>query len=115
LSNEDLQLIAGNNRDDWVYIDDIIGGLVCAAAAARSCHEYYIGHTNTTTFKELLLTLKALTKSNSNLVFGTYHENTHVDYTQLDTNSLGLETGFAAAADFNFQILKTIEWCRGNK
>jgi nucleoside-diphosphate-sugar epimerase len=110
LSGRPLNLISGVYQDDWMFIDDLVDGMLHAARTSRKYVDYYVGHQNITTFKEKLLTMKSVLHSNSELNFGTYPEPYYVDYTAFDLDALYNDTGFEAKTDLAESILKTAEW-----
>ena len=115
LANEPLSLISGTYLDDWIYIDDLVDGILCAAKSTKNYTDYYIGHRNITTFAEKLTTMKQILSSQSELNFGTYPENYKVDYTKFDLNALHNDTGFVAKTEFADSIVKTADWLRSIK
>jgi len=110
LAHEPLNLISGDNKDDWIYIDDLVDGLICAAQSDKNIIDYYIGHRMITTFREKLCTMKSILSSRSELLFGLYPENCLVDYRQFDLDALYRDTGFEAKTGFSESIQKTAEW-----
>jgi nucleoside-diphosphate-sugar epimerase len=112
LSDAPLNLISGVHRDDWMFIDDLIDGIIQAARSSKKYTDYYIGHREITTFREKLLTMKSVLRSNSELNFGTYPETYYVDYSAFDLDALYNETGFECKADFKESIQKTANWVK---
>ena len=135
LANEPLNLVSGDCLDDWIYIDDMVEGILCAASLLASrplepnnvCKnnysgnghnayfngyhkDYYIGNRNITTFKEKLETMKSVLSSKSELKFGTYPQTSRVDYSNFDLEALCRDTGFQVRTDFVTNILKTAQW-----
>ena len=109
LANEPLNLISGDYPDDWVYIDDLVDGIIRAAKSDKEYAEYFIGHRNITTFKKKLTAIKTMLSSKSELLFGTYPEISRVDYDQFDLDALYRDTGFEIETDFADSIRKTAE------
>jgi len=116
LKNEPLDLISGIYPDDWIYIDDLVGGILAAANSGKKYGDYYIGHKNITTFKEKLTVMKTVLSSESELRFGVYPETYHVDYSLFDLDELYRDTGFEPKMSFEDGILETSKWinCKGN-
>jgi nucleoside-diphosphate-sugar epimerase len=110
LLHDPLNLISGIYPDDWMYIDDLVDGVVSASQSAKEYGNYYIGHRNITTFKDKLLKMKRILNSNSELHFGAYPENYYVDYSFFDLDALYNDTGWEAKTSFSESILKTTEW-----
>ncbi|MCL1987839.1 MAG: NAD(P)-dependent oxidoreductase [Firmicutes bacterium] len=112
LANEELNLISGEFPDDWLYIDDLVDGILHVAKSPKKYTEYYIGNQNITTFKEKLNLMKTVLSSTSNLVFGTYPETHRVDYTKFDLAALQNDTGYVVKSDFAENIRKTADWIK---
>lgn len=112
IENQPLDLVSGENLDDWIDIDDVIDGIICAALKGRDYVDYYVGHRHITTFKEKLLSMKDILCSDSTLHFGTYKETHRVDFAQINVETLNRDTGFEAKTDFAESILRTAEWIK---
>lgn len=110
MSNQDLDLIMGDNLYDWTYIDDCIGGIVAAAQLGKAGRSYYIGNRRPRTFREIITEIRDIVSPCARLRFGTYPDNSWVDYTQIDTDALYRDTGYLPVCDFRESILKTVEW-----
>jgi nucleoside-diphosphate-sugar epimerase len=105
-NNEDLDLISGKYKDDWIHLDDLVNGIVKAINSNAQNLQYYVGHREISTFKEKLIEMKAVFNSNSKLNFGKYPENYFVDYSKFDLDALYKDTGWEAKISFRDAILK---------
>jgi nucleoside-diphosphate-sugar epimerase len=112
LANKSLNLISGNYQDDWMYIDDLIEGIIAASYSKKEYGQYYVGHRKITTFKEKLSKMKDVLNSQSALQFGAYHENYYVDYAKFDVDALYRDTGWEAKMSFQESIIKTTKWIK---
>ncbi|MCL2216618.1 MAG: NAD(P)-dependent oxidoreductase [Defluviitaleaceae bacterium] len=112
LADEAINLISGVHQDDWVYIDDLIDGILCAVTSEKKYADYYIGRRNITTFKDKLVKMKSILNSKSELLFGTYSENYRVDYSQFDLGALFHDTGYEPKTDFTKSIIETAGWIK---
>jgi nucleoside-diphosphate-sugar epimerase len=112
IAGKPLNLISGVYPDDWMFIDDLVEGILRAAQSKRECVDYYIGHRNITTFKEKLLSMKEILYSSSELNFGAYPEKYHVDYNSFDLDALFRNTGYESKTDFKESLIKTAEWVK---
>lgn len=83
LNNENLDLITGEYQNDWMYIDETVRGLIYVGCTQYEKEEIYIGHSDISTFKEKLIIMKKVLNSESELNFGCYQDNAHVDYKKL--------------------------------
>lgn len=112
LAGEELTLVAGDNPNDWVYIEDTVRGLIAAAERGEAFRDYYIGHREITTFQEKIGEMRDLLRPEMELHFGGMPERTWVDYSELDLDALYRDTGFACEVDFREGILKTAAWLK---
>lgn len=110
LNKGELKLVKGDNRNDWVYIDDTVNGIIAAAEHGQSFHDYYIGHRDITTFKEKIIMMRDILCPEMELVFGKMNEDTYVNYDLIDLDALYNDTGFECKAGFEESIRKTAEW-----
>jgi nucleoside-diphosphate-sugar epimerase len=111
-ADKHLRLVKGDYKNDWMFIDDAVAGIVSVGCSKSSFTDYYIGHREISTFKDKLLEMKEALNSNSELLFGEYPENTHIDYSMFDVNKLYNDTGFECKADFKESIIKTANWLK---
>lgn len=112
LNKEDLNLISGTRKNDWVYIDDTVEGLIALGEKANKQGKYYIGHLNIPIFKNIIIEMRDIISPNSNLYFGKYEETSYVDYSELDARVLKKETGFECHCDFRKSILQTVDFIK---
>jgi len=112
LANEPLKLVEGHHTADWVYIDDLVDGIVSASKSKHMFRDYYIGHKSLSVFKEKLVAMKNILSSSSKLEFGEYPEVCRVDYDKLDLGALYNDTGFEITSSFEERILQTAEWVK---
>lgn len=109
-----LKLVEGDRPNDWVYVDDTVEGLIHAACGI-SFKEYYIGHSEITTFREKITMMRDVLCPDRELKFGEMPEDTYIDYSETDLNALGDDTGFMCREEFNSSIIKTAEWLRQSR
>lgn len=105
-------LIEGNNKHDWVYIDDLVNGLIAVDKKGKNFKTYYIGNRQLKTFKEIIEYVRDIINPEIELKFGTYCDSAYIDYSKIDLNALYLDTGFECNSDFKQNILKTIKWIK---
>ena len=114
LNNTQLKFVEGTKPNDWVYIDDTVNGLLKIAEHGKLFESYYIGHRNITTLKEKIIAMNSVISPHRTLKFGELHEDTYIDYSQIDLEKLYKDTGFECTADFKESILKTAEWLKND-
>ena len=112
--NKELKLVEGKYKNDWVYIDDTVNGFISIADKGINFKNYYIGHSDITTFKEKIKIMQSLLCPKRQLAFGEINEDTYVDYSGFDLSALYNDTGFECKSDFKESILKTAEWLKEN-
>ena len=113
LDQKPLSLVEGKRKNDWVYIDDTVNGLITAAEKGVDFRDYYIGHSDITTFREKIIAMRDVLCPSLGLPFGTMQENTYIDYSDIDLEALHRDTGFECQADFEESIRKTAAWLQG--
>lgn len=112
LNKQPLKLVEGNNLNDWVYIDDTVEGLISIYEKGLDYKEYYIGHRNISTFKDKIVIMRDVLCPEMSLEFGTMKDETYVDYSNYDLDSLYNDTGFECKTDFKESILLTADWVK---
>lgn len=112
INNQPLKLVEGNNPNDWVYINDTVNGLISIYEDGISYKEYYIGHRNISTFREKIIMMRDVLCPEMNLEFGTMKDETYVDYSSYDLDSLYNDTGFECKTDFKESVQMTSEWIK---
>lgn len=110
LRGEDLNLIQGDHLHDWTYIDDAVDGLLAVLEKGLSGKSYYIGNRKLRTFKNIVIELRDILAPNARLYFGSYDDDSYIDYGEIDLDELYHDTGFECTANFRESILKTAEW-----
>jgi nucleoside-diphosphate-sugar epimerase len=109
LKNQPLDLVPENTLIDFIWIDDLIDGILAVQTAKKPYAEYYMGHRQITTFGEKIQLMKEALNSTSELRFGTYPLANTVDFSKINLNALYDETGFEPKTDFKESIVKTAE------
>ncbi len=112
MTGQDLDLIEGNYLYDWIYIDDAVQGMICAAEKGISGKQYLIGNITLRTFRQIIENVRDIIAPDASLNFGKYHDETFTDFSHFDTNALYNDTGFECTSDFKESILKTAEWVK---
>ena len=106
--NCDLKLIFGDEKNDWMYIDETVNGLTAVVENKIMQDKVYIGHEDISLFRDKLLQLKKILNSNSLLLFGEYPENSHVNYDKV--KGICIEQSYLQSESFESYILKTKQW-----
>jgi nucleoside-diphosphate-sugar epimerase len=106
------KLVEGNNKYDLIYIGDLVDALFAIGEKGKDQHEYYVGHRNLKTFKELMSDIRNVIAPNVELKFGEYKDAQNIDYSKIDLDALYRDTGFECKANFNKTIRLTSEWVK---
>lgn len=112
LKGNSPKLVGGDMMYDWVYIDDVVEGLIKIAELGIPQKSYYVGHRKFRTFREIIEETKDIINPTIKLEFGTIKDYTNIDYTLIDIEELYKDTGYEAKADFTNSIIKTAEWVK---
>lgn len=106
------KLIEGNNTYDLIYIDDLVEAMIAIGEKGRNQCEYYVGHRELKTFKQLMIDIRDAIAPGVELKFGEYRDSQQIDYSQIDLEALYRDTGFECKAEFVTTMRKTSEWVR---
>lgn len=112
LNGDKPKLIEGNNLYDLIYIADVAAGLQAIGEAGVDFRNYYVGHRQLDSFKNIITKIRDNLAPNIELGFGEYPDAPAVDYSLIDLEALYRDTGFECQADFRESILKTAEWLK---
>lgn len=112
ICGEELKLVEGKTLYDFVYVDDVVEGLLAINECGVNMNRYYIGHNCDKTFKEYVCEIRDILNPNFILEFGSYGGETLIDFDSIDRDRLYKHTGFVVSDDFKSQILKTADWIR---
>ena len=104
------RLIEGNNLYDLVYIQDVARALFAIGESGKNFEDYYVGHTELTTFRELMTNMRNVLSPETDLLFGEYPDTPSVDYGRIDLTKLYRDTGFLCESDFALTVSSTAKW-----
>lgn len=109
------KLIEGNLLYDWLYVDDAVNGLIAIGDKGINFKNYYIGHRQLKTFREIVIQVKDILNPNVELRFGEFPDEMPLDYSLIDLDALYEDTGFEAKCDFTKSIIETSQWLKSLK
>lgn len=112
LAGQDLDLVKGDKLYDWTYIDDCVEGVLAAAQSGKSGKVYYVGSERLRPFSEIIREVRDVINPTSKLNFGTYQDNSYIDYSYIDIYELYRDTGYLPTRDFKRAIIMTANWLR---
>lgn len=117
IKNRDVNLTSGNQRRDFIFIEDVIRSYFEVAKKQGNKRRIYnVGSGRDHTIKETALLIKELTNSKNKLNFGKvkkeYFE-TDICWTA-DINKINSELGWKPEHSIEEGLKKTIEWFKDN-
>lgn len=112
LSETTPPLIEGENKHDWIYIDDFVRGLILVAEKGKNFKSYYLGHKEMRTFKNIIENVRDVVAPELSLEFGSYKDNAYIDYSMIDLNAAYEDLGFECNINFDESIKKTVSWIK---
>lgn len=104
------RLIPGERLYDWTYIADAVQGLLCVAERGHNLKDYYVGSKEPKPFREIVTQVRDMIAPQVELEFGSYPDNSFVDYGMLDLQATELDCGFSCAYTLQGSIPETAEW-----
>jgi nucleoside-diphosphate-sugar epimerase len=99
---------------DFIYVTDIVDGLVRAAVHGRAGEAYNLGTGVETRIAELARTICARTGSKSVLEVGSQRPWDHSVRRAAATDKSERELGFKTSVDIDAGLTRTVEWTRAN-
>lgn len=114
IENKSPNLVEGDYPYDWTYIDDAIRGIEYVMLYGKNGKSYYIGERKLKTLKEIIKIVGNTINNDIELKFGTFNDDTLIDYDFIDLNLLYEDTGFECQCDFKESIIKTANWIKEN-
>lgn len=108
-----IDLTPGEQTRDFIYIDDVVNAynivLQNHKLIPEPFKEFQVGTNESTSIKELLIILKKLTKSKTELNFGALqYRNDEITISIANNNEL-LELGWNPKTDINFGLIELIK------
>lgn len=110
-----LELISGEHLHDWTYIDDAVNGILAVMEHGVEGVDYYIGHRELESFRNIVTCVKDTVSPKSKLYFGHYQDKSYIDYEKIDLERLYQDTGFECTENFEESIKKTAAWLSEGK
>ena len=110
-NQDELKLTAGEQRRDFIYVDDVVEAywkILTSQSNDKRYQQYEVGTGKTISIKELVMLAKSITKSQTKLVFGAipYREN-EIMNSKANVESL-LNLGWQAKVDIETGIRKIV-------
>ena len=114
IRNKCPKLVEGNFLYDWIYIKDLIEGIIAVYYRGKNKKGYYIGHRKIKLFKDFIIEIKNIIAPDIILKFGEYPDNANIDYSKINLDDLYNDTGFEIKSNFKQTIKNTELWIRKN-
>ncbi|MAG47682.1 hypothetical protein CL617_03675 [archaeon] len=117
LKNEDLKLDGGGLQGkDFIYIDDIIGGLLALGKSENVFGESFnFGSGTSSSIKELAETIKNLTNSQSNLIFSELRPGDSIVKQRLDISKSKNLLGWEPKISLEEGLRRTVEYYKSQQ
>ena len=117
LAGEPIELTGGEQRRDFVYVDDAVDGLMRAAAAPGAAGgTFNLATGSPVSVKEVVATVLEVTGSASEPLFGARpYRDSEVPTLSGDTSAAREELGWTARTSLRAGIEATVEWQRGRR
>ena len=112
IKNNRPKLVSGNYLYDWIYINDVVDGIIAVANKGINLKTYYLGHRKLKTFRKIVEEVRDILSPDMKLVFGEYKDSSMIDYSLIDLEAAYKDIGFECEVDFEESILKTAEWIK---
>ena len=113
LKNEQPKLSSGRRAIDWVYIDDVVDGLLTLAQSENTPDGLIdIGTGEKTTVKEIVEKLVTITGSSAQPVFGDLDDRPMERVTVANPESTYKKTGWRPRTSIYEGLTRTVEWYR---
>ena len=109
------KLIEGNNWYDMVYIADIAEAFEAIGQNGKDGSEYYIGHREKKTFKEIVTAIRNIIAPEVELRFGEYKEQKTFNESLIDFDKLYIDTAYECKSNFNETIKRTADWLQSDE
>jgi UDP-glucose 4-epimerase len=111
LRGERVKIGNGERLIDWVYVEDVVAGLLAMAGASRIDGESVdLGSGTLISTRELVLTLKALMSADAEVEFGAASDRPHEPIRKANVAKSGLQIGWRPQVDLAEGLKRTIEW-----
>jgi nucleoside-diphosphate-sugar epimerase len=113
LRGEPLQLTSGTRLVDWIYVDDVIRGLMALAhAPSLEGRVVDLGSGNLVTVRELVERLNQLTGSRSQLDFGNVPDRPMERVRVADVAATRAQLGWKPTITLEDGLKRTVDWYR---
>lgn len=110
LSGTTPPLIKGDNKHDWIYIDDFVRGLLMVIEKGKNFKSYYLGNRELKLFKSIIMNVRDVVDPELSLEFGSFKDNSYIDYSLIDLKAAYEDLGFKCNSNFDDSIKKTASW-----
>ena len=117
LKDEDLKLTSGEQKRDFVFMEDVVDSYICATKLEKQYGTIFnVGSGEDITIKETCTIIKNTSKSKSRLLFGSVEKESFESGLswKADTSSSRKKLKWAARTGIEEGIAKTVEWFKKN-
>jgi len=115
LTGNTVAFTHGRQLCDFIYVDDVIKGIIAVGQKGVSGHNYYLGSCQIMPLYQYLERIKKAVNPDAEMVFGEIpFSGTSLTYSEFDINQLYIDTGFKAEVSFEEGIKKIVDWIKEN-
>jgi nucleoside-diphosphate-sugar epimerase len=114
LAGEPPRLSPGQRPVDWIYVDDVVDGLIAMACAPKAIEgkRLDLGSGSLVTVRCVVERLVALIGAAVTPDFGALPDRALEQVRKADTDSTREQTGWMPAVPLDEGLRRTVEWCR---
>lgn len=113
MSGKPINLIAGNNTFDLIYIKEAVQALLAIAQNGKNMESYFVGHEDLRTFKKIVEEINRYLDNPVELNFGKYKDRgIPIEYGDIDRTKLFRDAGYRCDVSIKEGIEKTKAWIK---
>jgi len=113
LRDESPRLTSGHRKADWIYVDDVVEGLLKAAVTPGiEGSTFDLGTGSLVSVREIVERIAQIVGSSAELVFGTIPDRPYEQERAADTHFMSDKVGFQPAVSLKEGLASTIAWYR---
>ena len=110
--NRESNLIDGNTLYDMIHVTEVADAFYHIGIEGINQKTYYVGHANLRTIKDMFNEIRKIINPDGILNYGFYQEDTSIDYSLIELDSLSRDTSFIQSENFSENIIRTANWIK---
>ena len=105
------QFTSGHRQVDWIYVEDVVGGLLAMSAVPNvNGQTVDVGSGATRSIKEIVMRLVDIMQSNIQPEFGSIPDRPMEQVRVANIDQTVVQTGWRPEFDFSLGLQQTVEW-----